>query len=55
MNYKIKEIIFEYQHDGHMLNGFKISTGISSYSKITSLTLLSNIKEINIISGIVIV
>lgn len=42
MNYKINEITYEYQKDGDILE--KIRLG--DYSKITSITILSNIKEI---------
>ena len=42
MNYKIGETIFEYQNDGDILN--KII--VNDYFNITSITILSNIKEI---------
>lgn len=42
MNYRIGEISFEYQNDGHCLNDIRLD----DCSKITSITILSNIKEI---------
>ena len=42
MNYKIKEIIFEYQNSNHILSNIPISNCL----EITSVTILSSIKEI---------
>ena len=42
MNYRINGITFEYQNDGHCLNNIRLD----DCSKITSITILSNIKEI---------
>ena len=42
MNYKIEETIFEYQNDGDILD----TSRLDNYSEITSITILTNIKEI---------